>query len=554
MTDLARELRRDVRPLCLLALLALVVYAPEIGWGVPHATAANRIKTWATDEIVPLEALAEMHNTFVVSRPDRNYGYPWWDYFVVACAQAPFLAGEMALGGMKAPSPEYPYGFAHPAAALRDLTLIGRAVSVVMGAGIVVLTFLFADTLFGRFEAWASAFFVLFAYPMVFYARTGNLDVPALFWSAPALVAYAGILVRGLNTRRVLVLGAFAGLAAATKDQEVLVFLPLGLCLLPAVVRSDTPVRHVALGLGSLLAAYAVGTGMWIDPSRELTHVQRLLFAPKELSVSWFYLPPHPHTAAGLLALAGDTAARLRDAFTIPVLIAAAVGAVRAARRAPRLLVLWLPLPGIVLGLFVPTGVAMLRYLLPVTPIVDAFAAHGIAGLRGTRLRAWTIPVLLVCLAPRLLYAFDLTLAQWRDPRLAAGTWLGLHLHPGDRVGYFGPSGKLPAIPADVSTQLVGPGPWHGRRLSETAARAALSGAGAPDWIVVVPDWTTPRGGVHSGDLPPALFHALEAGEFGYDLAARFEERSPLPPALRRPALDSPMVAPPVRIFKRAAP
>ena len=85
-------------PLILIAL-ALVLYLPTIGWGIPHANSPERTKTFATDAILPLEALAEMHNTFIVSKPDRNYGYPWWHYAVVAGAQAPYLAYLLATGG-----------------------------------------------------------------------------------------------------------------------------------------------------------------------------------------------------------------------------------------------------------------------------------------------------------------------------------------------------------------------------------------------------------------------------------------------------------------------
>ena len=61
-----------------LFALAILIYAPLIGWGVPHANAPDRTKTYAVDEILPLEGLAEMHNTFVISKPDRNYFNNRW--------------------------------------------------------------------------------------------------------------------------------------------------------------------------------------------------------------------------------------------------------------------------------------------------------------------------------------------------------------------------------------------------------------------------------------------------------------------------------------------
>ena len=130
-----------------LFLLAVAVYAPLIGWGVPQATAPDRTKTVATDEILPLEGLAEMHNTFVVSKPDRNYGYPWFHYFETTVAQVPYLAYGKLTGQLGRPSPDFPFGFRDPVTALRWLSWIGRFLSVLMGAGIVVAVFLFARNL-----------------------------------------------------------------------------------------------------------------------------------------------------------------------------------------------------------------------------------------------------------------------------------------------------------------------------------------------------------------------------------------------------------------------
>src|SRR4051794_17453916 len=121
-----------------LFLTAVFLYVPLIGWGVPEATAPDRTKTVATDEILPLEGLAEMHSTFIVSKPDRNYGYPWFHYFETAVVQAPYLAYAKLTGALSSPSPEFPFGFRDPVKALRWLTWLGRLLSVLMAAGIVV--------------------------------------------------------------------------------------------------------------------------------------------------------------------------------------------------------------------------------------------------------------------------------------------------------------------------------------------------------------------------------------------------------------------------------
>jgi len=185
-----------------LGLGAFLWYAPLIWWAAPHATAPGRTKTFATDEILPLEALAEMRSTFVAAAPDRNFGYPWWHYFVTAAAQAPYIAALRMSGDWSPAGPTYPFGFEDPVGALEVLTIIGRAVSVLMGAGIILATFAFARTLWGQTAGVIAASLTLVSYPMTHYSRTGNLDVPAFFWSAIALAILARIFTSGRSGDR----------------------------------------------------------------------------------------------------------------------------------------------------------------------------------------------------------------------------------------------------------------------------------------------------------------------------------------------------------------
>jgi 4-amino-4-deoxy-L-arabinose transferase-like glycosyltransferase len=185
-----------------------------------------------------------MHNTFAVSKPDRNYGYPWWHYFVAAAAQAPYVGFLMATGDLDRMGPAYPYGFKDPVHALKVLTIVGRLVSVAMAAGIVVSSFFFARTLWDDLTGVIAAVLTMLNYLMVYYSRTGNLDVPAFFWSAIGLAILATILTQGLTTRRAAMLGLFIALAIATKDQSVALFVPITFVLMVPRFNYPTPSRH----------------------------------------------------------------------------------------------------------------------------------------------------------------------------------------------------------------------------------------------------------------------------------------------------------------------
>lgn len=545
----------------LLALVALALYLPGVAWGLPRATAEGRHFTFATDEVLPLGPLAEMHNTFVVTKPDRNYAYPWWHYLVAAAAQAPVLAWLRATGELGAPAPEYPYGLADPVAGLRALTVAGRLLSVAMAVGVVLASRRFARELFGPAAGTLAAALTLSSAPVVFYAATGNLDVPALFWTSLGLVVFARILARGLTARRAAWLGLWAGVAMATKDQALVVFLPLGLALaLPPLAREPREGgrwagRAVLAGLGASVAAYVVCTGMPVDPARHVEHVRRLLFASDTLTAADHYWPPAPRTAQGTLGLFGTWLARLGAVTTPPVLLAASAGLVLAARRAPRTLVLALPAVALFLLLALPMGHAVRRYFLLLALPVDAFAAVGLLAAGGAspwgRRARWAL--IAVALGWRLGTALELRHAQLRETRGEAAEWIQASTPPGARFEYFGHGQAMPHLDgARPSRRVAGRVEWQGERDHGPRVLAYLRAEG-PEYVVLVPDWTSKPGMERSEDCPPEVERALVDGSAGYVLAARFERRPCLPAPLRLRWLDSEMVAPPVRIFQRRA-
>ncbi|MGH9938667.1 MAG: ArnT family glycosyltransferase [Blastocatellia bacterium] len=552
----APDARRRTRATALgLALMAIALYAPLIGWGAPQATAPNRIKTFATDEILPLETLAEMRNTFIVSKPDRNYGYPWWHYFVVAVAQSPYLGYLRLSGGMQAPSPEYPFGLQDPVRALRILTLIGRMVSVLMAAGVVVAAYYFADILWGRQAGVITAALTMLNYLMFYYSRTGNLDVPVFFWSGVGLAIFAKIMVGGLTARRAAHLGVFAGLAMATKDQAVVIFLPLGCCLLlPRLIPlSGTSARWrpILVGLAASLVAYGVGTGLVVDPQRHLTHVYALFFDPQRLTGAASYWPRRPQTWAGTMSLLGDYLRKLAAMASPPLLLTSVAGALLALRFKPRLLILLLPVAALFVMLLWPTGGVVLRYLLPLALIINAFAAYALIEMRRSRLRPLWVPLLVILCGWQLLIGVDLTYAQYYDTRYEATAWFERERPRGARVEYFGAAETMPHLPADIiSRPVAGRSQWVGKFGHGPDVLRYLAREG-PEYVVIIPDWTSQPGMERSADCPPEVYAALKDGAIGYGQAAFFAPRSLLSGWRSRPPLDNPSVCPPVRIFAR---
>jgi hypothetical protein len=542
--------------LVVLALGAIVWYAPLIGWGLPYATAPQRTKTFATDEILPLEALAEMRSTFVSAAPDRNFGYPWWHYFVVAAAQAPYVGALLISGDLSNPRPDYPFGFSDPVQALRVLTVIGRLVSVLMGAGIVIASFFFARAFWGDLAGSLAACLTLVSYPMTYYSRTGNLDVPAFFWSAIALAIFARVLTAGVTTRRIAWFAAFAAIGVATKDQSAALFVPMCLVLaLPRVARqSDEPyrLRPLLIGVGVGLGAYVIATGMIVDPQRHVSHVWSLLFAPGRLTRGAVYFPPAPWTLAATGTLFWAFVSGVASMMALPVFVAAAAGFAIAVRSNRWHLIWLLPAVTIFVAFIRLPGNMVLRYVLPLTLFVDAFAAYALISCRRTRWRWAFAPGLAVLIASRGLASLDLSYAQWHDTRYPAAAWLREHYRPGDALEYFGVTETLPPLDSTVtSRRVMGREKWVGELSHGPAVLDYLRREG-PAFLVVIPDWTSRPGMEHSADCPPEVYAALVEGSAGYRLAAYFAPDSLWPRPVARPRLDNPSVDPPVRIFVRS--
>lgn len=539
----------------ILGLVAIALYAPLIGWGLPYATAPDRTKTFATDEILPLEALAEMHNTFVVSKPDRNYGYPWWHYFIVALVQAPYLIYLLISGRMQSPAPDFPFGLQDPVGALQVLTLIGRTVSVLMAAGVVIAAYYFAKNLWGYLVGLITGLLTMFNYLMFYYARTGNLDVPMFFWSSIGLVIFAKIMVDGLTIRRAAWLGVFAGLAMATKDQAVLLFLPYAFVLLLPRFNHlpgyQYQLKPLLIGLGTSVLAYLIGTGMVVDPQRHITHVYALLFDQERVAVVSDYWSPHPKTWGGFANLSRDFVQRLVTALSPPVLVTAVAGVLLVLKSSAWRLILLLPVAALFFLVYLPTGFAVLRYILPFILIINAFAAYAVVSLRRSYLRPLWVPSLIVLCGWPLLIGADLTFAQYYETRYAASAWLKTYAQPGDQIEYFGGTQKIPHLPAEIKTQrIAGRLKWKGESGHGPSVLQYLVEQG-PEYLLIIPDWTSQPGMDHSADNPPEVYAALINGSVGYAQVAFFPTPSlPLSP-LPRPSLDNPSVSPPVRIFAR---
>jgi hypothetical protein len=545
----------------LTACLAVLLLAPGVWWGVPWATAPERIRPWGVDDETPLGPLAEIHN-ITDPKPDRNLGYPLMYSILAAGASAPYL-GWLYIGGeWRSPSDAYPYGFRNPAPAIARLGVIAHLVSLLATAIATVACYDVGRTVLGRTAGATTAAFAGLAFPMVYYARTGNVDATMIAFSALALAAFARCLIHAITMPRAIALGAAAGFALATKESALGTFLPLPFIVLwlrhrqTGELRSWTSWKPLLASLLTAVFALGAGSGLFVDPGRYFAHLRFISGRLETLAGGGTQVvPTFPYDFAGHVAYARALFADLVDVMTWPALLLIAVGAAWTLARRDRVALLLLPGLAYVLWIFVSLRAAQLRYMLPAASLLAPFVAIAVhrAFAAGRAIGGVAASLAGLALVLLSLRSTDLTYQMIRDSRYQAAEWLEPRTQPGDRIEHFGPAQKLPPLKAGIISGFAAP--YHGMYVapdvSDEAVTRILAGwqERKPRFLVAIPDFTSEPDSPYSRSFPPQLFEAMVQNRTPFRLVAFFQTER-LFPWLTMPKLDYPTVNPPIRIFE----
>ncbi len=550
---LGRRLRAVLRDRGLLAcgVLALVVLLPGAGWGIPHATSAVTIRGWDVDGITGIGILSELSNLTSGSRDDWYVAYPLFHYLVLSAVYAPYLALLLLTGRLDAPGGDYPYGFSDPVGAIATLAGIGRAVSLLMACACVCCVFVMSRRAFGTRAAFFGAGTALLTAPFLFYARTGNLDIPVLFWILLTFVVVQRSWHDGLTPGRAVACGAFASLAVATKDQAYGLLVPVLALLAWRTLRQTTShsgggsgVRPVALLVGSGILSFAVAGGILVRPDRFLRHLRYITsfestFANVRTANELTVL--RPSTVEGYLSLLGDVGMSLATAVGWPALVIGATGLALAWRREPTARWLLAAAAGFFVLVIAPIHHSQYRYVVAPACFVAFGVAAAVDQLARLRLPAWASTGLgALAVFGALPGAAELTHAQRNDARWVASEWLESHVPAGDTVGFFGRPHQLPRMPKGV----------YVISLTESGEARANLARVRPTWLVVAPDYFSDAARERSAFLPADLYAQLSDGSLGWTRVQRFQT----PPLLNRPLPYLPYVNPTVQVFQRGSP
>lgn len=509
----SRRLPRD-SALILVVVLALVLNAAGLRWGLP----LSGIHAWDVDAIAPMGPLVAAKRMIVDDWWNSGYynKYPMGHFFLLMVAYAPYLGYLKLTGGLGTPSEMYPFGFQNPKTALTVLTLIARSLNALMGVGIVLLVYLTARRFGDRRAALFSALTIALSPPFIFYAHTGNIDTPSLFWCALALFAFGRLVAGQGELRHYLLLGGAVGMGAATKEQVIGLFLllPLSVLILHAQHSDPAPTRPWAIiraaGARGPLAGLAAATAVFVLATHLIFNWDgnALRFQWRLHGIHPIYGTNYPGGARqvappleGFVEMATHTV----EAMNPVLFFAGVVGLVLLPLHRP-----WARHFAAVLLSYVAFAVALFpffraRFVMQAVlvlaffagPVLGALWAFGVA-----RSRPVLAAVVLVG-AYSFAYGGEVNHLLMRDARYAAEAWFQTHATPGATVEAFSGPVYLPRFPGHVRV----------RHPDMTVEELAGLEARAPDFVVLSSAFSRR---FHEGTEQGELLAGLLRGDFGY--------------------------------------
>jgi 4-amino-4-deoxy-L-arabinose transferase-like glycosyltransferase len=434
---------------------------------------------------------------------------------------------------------------------MTGIEISSRLLSAAMALGVVSCTARLWTRICGPSAGLLAAIVVAANAPFIYYAHTGNLDVPYLFWCAAALLELDRVACgEGRETRALLLATA----AVLTKDQAaaaLLLVVPVWMLVIPWLARREPIVRpRVLRALAFAVFGYALVSGALVNPMGFRARVATLL---GPASQSW---AGYPRGWLGTVALARDALHAVPEFTSWPVALLAAVGvptAIASTRGLARARAL-LPLAAALSFTLLFTLTARRtehRFLLPHAIWLLPYASFPIERVWrvvGPRARTLVAAAAVGAAVPAVLGVASMDGTLLADPRYEAERFLKAQ-PPGTHVEVYGGPIFLPRIPPQLAAARPGIEPIADRQripgIEELVDAAMDPRARAPALLVLStevsnlaatePSPAAPYGLMgYRDDRSRAFFRSLWDGSLGYQRVLRAMCHLPWPLSCRR--------------------
>ena len=465
--------------------LSLALNLTAVWWGLPSRYG------WAPDELHPSAILEGIEVRF--SGDWHQPAYPPLHYYLLALSYLPVLSLDLV-------EPQSVSGHT-------TFFYLGRAISLAMSIGIVVLVYRIGRTVFDERTGLFSALGVALTAPFIYYSKTANLDVPLSFWVVLSFYLFLRLLE--VDTLRAHLLFTLAAVAAILTKDQAFAFYIVPLCFYALrrfrLVRSFRATfldRRVVMSLAVGAAAFFTLHNVFFNFQGFVNHFEEILWARGHYSA-------FENTSSQQVALLGQTLLHLKFSLGWPLAVGCGLGivlALKAWRKNSRPLWILAFASSYYLFFIAPVLSSWLRYALPIVILLAPFTGHTLAELvRGGLLRKMVAGVTLFY---SLWYAASIDILLLGDSRYDVEQWLAENVPADAVVGYVGPEYYLPRLEA-----------FEARRLRPT--ESVLERV-RPGFLIV--------NFAYSERFEPEtregeLFSRLRAGRAGYGLALRHQSR-----------------------------
>jgi hypothetical protein len=512
--------KQDRRAAWVLAAFVVVALI-GVGWGLPGTD------SWAADTLSPrASGLGAIVETYT---PGHFNHYPPLHYLLLTLLALPCILVAVARVGT---SPAVLEAELIDPAYMTAIELTARAVAIAMAAFVIWNTMRLWTRLLGKRGGLAAGVVVGLNAVFVYYAHTGNLEVPYLFWSTWALVEIDRVIEGEPREPQAILL---ATAAVLTKDQAAGLFLltlPVALLLLrPREIGRRRLWKGVALGVG----AYAVLSGALVNPTGFKARIAHLV---GPASQDW---ATYPKGAGGALAISRDVLLSIDHFTSWPIALAAFVGVGLVVTRRSgkeRVRALVPLLSAVSFTLFFTFGARQTedRFVLPQSILFFPYAAVTYELLaERVRVRAVLAAAVLVALVPALLGVASMDATLVMDARYEAERFLAA-LPEATRVEVYGGPHFLPRLPRHLQLTRVSTDDPAGRShipgVVEVLDPSLDVSERAPEVIVLSTEFSDdeagskekrPRYGVisYTDETSRRFFAGLTGGGLGYERVVR---------------------------------
>jgi hypothetical protein len=431
-------------------VVVLVVFASAVSvgsaWGLPGSD------SWAPDSISPrscgLGAIAETYT------PGHFHTYPPLHMAILTLLSLPWMAVAALRVGTSLDALE---GELIKPLYMTGIEVSARVVAGLMALGIVWNTMRLWSRLAGERVGRVAGVVVGANATLVYYAHTGNVDVPYLFWLTCALVELDRVATGEPRERHALL---FTVAAVLTKDQAATALwlaVPAWLLAVPWFARREPFVRPLLVkGALVAVAVYTLVSGALVNPRG---FAKRVAYLVGPASQTW---AQYPRNLSGAMALTRDALAELSHLTSWPLAALALLGiaVVLLRRRGLERVRALLPVVAAVSFTALFTLAARRseeRFLLPQSIFVVPYAAVALdaAWSRWPRWRSSVAALAVVSVAVAVLGVVSLDATLVADPRYEAERYLDA-LPDGTRVEVYGGPIFLPRVPARLGAVRPG--------------------------------------------------------------------------------------------------